>query len=196
MNKSEFMAALRENLKGVPEDDINKSLDFYAEMIDDRVEDGMSEEEAVEALGSMEEIINQILSEISLPKLVKEKVRPKHTLKAWEVVLIVLGAPFWVPLLMSVCIMALSIYLSVWAVILSLYAVDLSVVISGIALVSMAIVALVQGRFAVFGMMFGCGLILVGLSILLFFGFNLVTKGILWLSKKILTGIKGLFIKK
>ncbi len=196
MSKSEFLATLRENLKGVPEEDINKSLDFYAEMIDDRVEDGMSEEEAIEALGSMEEIINQILSEVSLPKLVKEKVRPKQGLRAWEVVLIVLGAPIWVPLLMSVCITALSIYLSVWAVILSLYAVDLSVVISGIALVAMAIVALVQGNFAVFGMMFGCGLILVGLSILLFFGFNLVTKGILWLSKKILIGIKGLFIKK
>lgn len=196
MNKSDFLAALREKLNGVPEEDINKSLDFYGEMIDDRVEDGMSEEEAVEALGSMEEIINQILSEVSLPKLVKEKVKPKQALKAWEVVLLVLGAPIWVPLLMSVCITALSIYLSVWAVILSLYAVDLSIVISGIALVSMAIVALVQGRFAVFGMMFGCGLILLGLSVLLFFGFNLVTKGILWLSKKILIGIKGLFIKK
>ncbi len=196
MSKSEFLAALREKLNGVPEDDINKSLDFYAEMIDDRVEDGMSEEEAVEALGSMEEIIDQILSEVSLPKLVKEKVKPKQALKAWEVVLLVLGAPIWVPLLMSVCIMALSIYLSVWAVILSLYAVDLSVALSGIALVAVAVAALVHGRFIVFGMMFGCGFIFIGLSILLFFVFNLVTKGILWLSKKILIGIKGLFIKK
>lgn len=196
MNKSEFLAALRENLNGVPEDDINKSLDFYMEMIDDRVEDGMSEEEAVEALGSMEEIIAQILSEVSLPKLVKEKVRPKQALKAWEVVLLVLGAPIWAPIVLSLCSVVLSCYLVVWIMIISLYAMDLSVVISSIALVSMAIVALVQGRFAVFGMMFGCGLILVGLSILLFFGFNLVTKGILWLSKKILIGIKGLFIKK
>jgi len=196
MNKSEFMAALRENLKGVPEDDINKSLDFYAEMIDDRVEDGMSEEEAVEALGSMEEIINQILSEISLPKLVKEKVRPKQTLKAWEVVLIVLGAPVWVPIVLALCSVVLSCYLVVWVMIISLYALDLSVAFSGLALVATAFAALVQGQFAVFGMMFGCGIMAVGLSILLFFGFNLVTKGILWLSKKILIGIKGLFIKK
>lgn len=196
MNKSEFLAALREKLNGVPEEDINKSLDFYEEMIDDRVEDGMSEEEAVQALGSMEEIINQILLEVSLPKLVKEKVRPKQALKAWEVVLLVLGAPVWVPIVLALCSVVLSCYLVVWVMIISLYALDLSVVLSGIALVVMAFTALVQGNFAVFGMMFGCGLMAVGLSILLFFGFNLVTKGILWLSKKILIGIKGLFIKK
>lgn len=196
MNKSDFLTALREKLNGVPEEDINKSLDFYEEMIDDRVEDGMSEEEAVEALGSMEEIINQILSEVSLPKLVKEKVRPKQTLKAWEVVLLVLGAPVWVPIVLALCSVVLSCYLVVWVMIISLYALDLSVAFSGLAMVVTAFVALVQGQFAVFGMMFGCGLMAVGLSILLFFGFNLVTKGILWLSKKILIGIKGLFIKK
>lgn len=196
MNKSEFLAALREKLNGVPEEDINKSLDFYEEMIDDRVEDGMSEEEAVEALGSMEEIINQILSEVSLPKLVKEKVKPKQSLKAWEIVLIILGAPIWVPLVFSICSVVLSAYLTVWVMIISLYALDLSVALSGLALATMAFVSLVQGNFAVFGMMFGCGLMAVGFSILLFFGFNLVTKGILWLSKKVLIGIKGLFIKK
>ncbi len=196
MNKSEFLAALREKLNGVPEEDINKSLDFYGEMIDDRVEDGMSEEEAVEALGSMEEIINQILSEVSLPKLVKEKVKPKQALKVWEVVLLVLGAPIWVPIVLSLCSVVLSAYLAVWMMIISLYVLDLSVALSGLALIGLAFGALIQSNLAVFGMMFGCGLILMGLSILLFFGFNLVTKGILWLSKKILIGIKGLFIKK
>ena len=176
MNKSDFLTALREKLNGVPEEDINKSLDFYGEMIDDRVEDGMSEEEAVEALGSMEEIINQILSEVSLPKLVKEKVRPKQTLKAWEVVLLVLGAPVWVPIVLALCSVVLSCYLVVWVMIISLYVLDLSVAFSGLAMVATAFAALVQGQFAVFGMMFGCGLMAVGLSILLFFGFNMVTK--------------------
>jgi len=154
MNKSEFLAALREKLNGVPEEDINKSLDFYGEMIDDRVEDGMSEEEAVEVLGSMEEIINQILSEVSLPKLVKEKVKPKQALKAWEVVLIVLGAPIWVPIVLSLCVVALSCYLSVWMMIISLYVMDFSLAVSGLAMVVLAFAALVQGNFAVFGLMF------------------------------------------
>ena len=35
MNKIEFLTVLRERLQGLPEEDINKSIDFYCEMIDD-----------------------------------------------------------------------------------------------------------------------------------------------------------------
>ena len=119
MNKIEFLTVLRERLQGLPEEDINKSIDFYCEMIDDRVEDGMSEAEAVDALGNIEEIISQILSEVSLPKLVKEKVKPKRALKAWEIVLLILGAPLWIPLVAAVLITVLSIYLSIWSIIIS-----------------------------------------------------------------------------
>lgn len=196
MNKNEFVTALRERLQGLTEEDINKSMDFYCEMIDDRVEDGMSEAEAVAALGSIEEIISQILSEVSLPKLVKEKVKPKRALKAWEIVLLVLGAPLWIPLVAAIIITVFSIYLSVWSVIISLYAVDLSVAISGLVCIGVAVALLINGQFVPCGVVFGTGLVCVGLSILLFFAFNLVTKGILWVSKKALIGIKGLFVGK
>lgn len=196
MNKNEFLAALRERLNGLPEEDINKSIDFYCEMIDDRVEDGMSEAEAVEDLGSVEDIISQILSEVSLPKLVKEKVKPKRALKAWEIVLLVLGAPLWIPLLATVILTVLAIYLSVWSVIISLYAVDLSIAVSGLACIGVAVALLFDGQFVPAGVVFGTGLVCMGLAILLLFAFNLVTKGILWVSKKALLGIKGLFIGK
>ena len=112
MNKAEFLAALRERLSGLPEEDFNKSIDYYTEMIDDRVEDGMSEEEAVACLGSMDEIITQILSEVSLPKLVKEKVKPKRALAVWEIILIIISAPIWFPIVFSVVTTILSAYLS------------------------------------------------------------------------------------
>lgn len=196
MNKIEFLTVLRERLQGLPEEDINKSIDFYCEMIDDRVEDGMSEAEAVGALGNIEEIISQILSEVSLPKLVKEKVKPKRALKAWEIVLLVLGAPLWIPLLAAVILTVLAIYLSVWSVIISLYAVDLSIAVSGLACIGVAVALLFDGQFVPAGVVFGTGLVCMGLAILLLFAFNLVTKGILWVSKKVLLGIKGLFIGK
>lgn len=196
MNKNEFLATLRERLNGLPEEDIIKSLDFYGEMLDDRIEDGMSEEEAVSDLGNIEEIISQILSAVSLPKLVKEKVKPKRALKAWEIVLLVLGAPLWIPLLVAVILVALAIYLSIWSVIISLYAVDLAVAICGLAFVGVAVALLFDGQFVPGGVVFGAGLVCMGLSILLLFAFNLVTKGILWVSKKVLIGIKGLFIGK
>ena len=196
MNKAEFLAALRERLSGLPEEDFNKSIDYYTEMIDDRVEDGMSEEEAVACLGSMDEIITQILSEVSLPKLVKEKVKPKRALAVWEIILIIISAPIWFPIVLSVVTTILSAYLSIWMMVLSLYLLDLSIAISGIAFIGLAIAELLKGAFAVFGALLGFGLVALGVSILLFFTFNLITKGIIYVSKKVLLGIKSLFIRK
>ena len=62
------------SLKGRSEADINKSVDFYEEMIEDRIEDGIPEEEAVSALGSIDEIKGKILEEIPIAKIVKEKI--------------------------------------------------------------------------------------------------------------------------
>lgn len=196
MNKAEFLAALRERLSGLPEEDFNRSVDYYTEMIDDRVEDGMSEEEAVACLGSMDEIITQILSEVSLPKLVKEKVKPKRALAVWEIILIIISAPIWFPIVLSVVTTILSAYLSIWMMVLSLYLLDLSIAISGIAFIGLAIAELLKGAFAVFGALLGFGLVALGVSILLFFTFNLITKGIIYISKKVLLGIKSLFIRK
>lgn len=196
MNKAEFLAALREKLSGLPEEDFNRSVDYYTEMIDDRMEDGMSEEEAVACLGSMDEIITQILSEVSLPKLVKEKVKPKRALAVWEIILIIISVPIWFPIVFSAVATILSAYLSIWMMVLSLYLLDLSIAISGIVFIGLAIAELFKGAFAVFGALLGFGLVALGVSILLFFTFNLITKGIIYVSKKVLLGIKSLFIRK
>ena len=56
MNKTEFLDALRHALGKLPSYEVEQSIAFYAEMIDDRIEDGMSEQEAVAALGSVHAI--------------------------------------------------------------------------------------------------------------------------------------------
>ena len=126
MNKQQFLAAIGEQIRSLPQTDVEKSLDYYREMIDDRMEDGLSEEEAVAALGSPEEIAAQILMETPLPKLVKAKLKPSRALRAWEIVLLVLGSPVWLPLLLAAGIIVLAVYIVLWAVIVVLYAADLS----------------------------------------------------------------------
>ena len=49
MNKAEFLDALCAHLSGLPQRDIDASQEYYSEIIDDRMEDGLSEEAAVEA---------------------------------------------------------------------------------------------------------------------------------------------------
>ena len=192
MNKAEFTQQLTNSLAGLSQYDISRSVDYYTEMIDDRVEDGMTEEDAVAALGSIDEIRSKILEEVPITKIVKEKMTPKRSFGAGEIVLLVLGAPLWIPLLLAGIVVILAIYISFWSIIFSLYVADLSVFISGLAGLIMAVIKPGGPLGALFYA--GCGIALIGAAILLFFGFNQVTKGLLFISKMIILGIKKMFV--
>ena len=47
MNKAQFLCELEKLLYGLPQEDIKQSLDYYSEIIDDRIEDGLSEYDAI-----------------------------------------------------------------------------------------------------------------------------------------------------
>ncbi len=196
MNKREFLERLEKGLTGLPEDDLRERLDFYSEMIDDRIEEGLLEEEAVKEIGSPEEIAWQIIADYPLGKLVKKKMKPKRKLGAWEVVLLVLGSPIWLSLLIAALAIILSLYVSLWSIIVSLWAVFASFVGTFVGGVASGIVFIVVGNALTGFAMIGAGLLLAGLSIFSFFGCRAATKGIILLTKKIAIGIKNLIIGK
>lgn len=196
MNKQQFLEAIRNRIKGLPQSDIDKSLDYYSEMIDDRVEDGMTEEEAVAALGTVDEIVTQILKDIPLPKIVKEKVSPKRSLSALEILLLVLGFPLWFPLLIAFASIILSVYIVLWSVVISLYATVFAVLVSGLACIAAGILFFITAKPVPAIAIMGMGFLCLGLGILLLFLFNLITVGVVKLSKLIILGIKSLFVGK
>ena len=91
MTKHEFLLSLQDRLSGLPQDDVEERLTFYCEMIEDRMEEGLSEEEAVSAIGSVDEIAAQIVADIALAGNAKEKTKPH---RAWEIVFLALGFCF------------------------------------------------------------------------------------------------------
>ena len=70
MKKQEFLDALQAGLTG--SGDAEEVLDFYREMIEDRMEDGMEEEAAVEQLGSVEDILARCVQGLTVPKAAPE----------------------------------------------------------------------------------------------------------------------------
>ncbi len=196
MLKQEFLAQLRTGLSGLPQDDIEERLDFYSEMIDDRMEEGLSEEEAVSEIGPVDEVIAQIVAETPLARIVKERLRPKRKIKAWEIVLLVLGSPVWVPLLIAACAVVLSVYIVVWAVIVCLWAADLTLAVSAVGGVIYGAVLIFRGSFLPGIAMIGAGLACAGLAVFWFFGCMKATRGLLLLTKKIVLGIKNRFVGK
>ena len=196
MNKQEFLSRLRQELSGLPQDDVEERLAFYTEMIDDLVEDGLSEEEAVAEIGPVEQLAPQIVADIPLPRLVKERIKPNRPYRAWEIVLLVLGFPLWFPLLLAAFAVVLSVYLTVWAVILSLWAVELSCVIGALGSAASGVLSIFRGEGAQGLLRISAALVLAGLSIFLFFGCVAATKGTLVLTKKIVLGVKSRLIRK
>ena len=198
MCKQAFLDALREHLAGLPQEDIEERLAFYAEMIDDRVEEGITEEEAVAAIGSVEEIFAQIIEEIPFTKLVKERIRREKRLSAWEIVLLAVGSPIWLALLIAAFAVVLSLYVVLWAVIISFWSVFVALAASALGCLAGGIVLACSGYIPIpSGLLcIAAALVCAGLSIFAFYGCKAATKGGGWLTKKLALFIKTCFIRK
>lgn len=196
MSKQEFLQRLGSALRGLPQEDVQERMTFYSEMIDDRIEDGLTEEEAVAEIGAVEEISAQIVAETPFPKLVKEKLRKKQSLRAWEFILLILGSPIWLSLLIAAFAIVLSLYVVVWSVIISLWAVEVSFIVSAFAAVIAGISFAFRGEGFVSITLISCGIVLAGLSVFLFFGCREASRGILVLTRKTASGFKSMFIRR
>ena len=193
MNKERFLIELASALAGLPEDDVEKSLEYYSEMIDDRIEDGLSEEEAVADLGPIEEIRAQIIKDTPLPKLIKERVKSKRSLNGLEITLLIVGFPIWFPLLAAAASVVFSLYVTLWSLIIVLFAVEISFAACAFAGIVAAPLFFSLGNIPSALFLLGCGLFLAGLSVLWVFVCKWGVKFLIWLTRVF---IKSLFIRK
>jgi uncharacterized membrane protein len=196
MYKQEFLAQLRNALSGLPKDDIEERIEFYSEMIEDRIEEGLSEEEAIAAVGTVEEIAGQVIADTPFVKIAKERMRPKRRLGALEIVLLILGSPIWISLGVAAIAVIFSLYVSLWSVIISLWSVFVSLAACAFGGVVSCVIFAIGGHGAVGLAMLAAGMVCGGLSIFMFLGCKAATKGIVILTKKIAIWIKNCFMRK
>lgn len=124
MVRKKFDKKLRKSLKGLSRQERQEVIDYYNEMIDDSIESGKTEEQAIEELGSPEDLAKKILSEnypvepISADKGGGKK--KKSGLKPLWIMLIIIGSPLWlciavvafgVALVLLVCALVLAVSL-------------------------------------------------------------------------------------
>ena len=75
MTKQEFLLQLNRALAGLPQEEIEERLTFYSEMIDDRMEEGVNEEDAVSMVGDVDKIVEEIISLTPISKIAKERIK-------------------------------------------------------------------------------------------------------------------------
>ena len=187
MNKMQFLQSVREQTAGMPLTEINRLLEYYSEMIDEAMEEGMSEEEATAHLGTWEDICAQIeefrTSEPQPAEPIKaepakepkkpipeKKPKKRISLPMWAVVLLILTSPVWGAIVLALGIAAFAVIVSLvvigGALVVSLFAVVLSLAVVGVVGIPAAFVLLVTSSLAPFLLTLGGGLVCAGLAIL------------------------------
>jgi|BioPla2DNA2_1021312.scaffolds.fasta_scaffold14179_4 uncharacterized membrane protein len=190
MTKEKFLEELQVKLKGLPKEDIDDRVSFYSEMIDDRIEDGLSEEEAIREIGTSDEIASKVIESTSLTKIVKEKVRLKRKLEAWEIVLIILGFPLWFPLLIMALTFIFVFIVLLWSGVIVAWSLEGSIIATSINFLINSIYNLFSGVFISSLGMLGTSLLLVGAAIFLFYACVKITELTAKVTKKIVLSIK------
>ena len=196
MTKLKFLMSLHGRLSELPEDEVEERLNFYSEMIEDRIEEGLSEEEAVAEMGSVDEVAEQIIAEIPLSKIVKKKMKPKRRLTPAEITLLALGSPLWLSLLIVAFSLIISLFAALWSVIIAFWAVFASLIVCAFSACALGIGLAVFDTAATGIALTGTGLVCAGIGIFSFYGCRASTKGAAWLTRKIVIGIKKCFVKK
>ena len=171
MNKREFLEALAAQLASLTEEDQEQSLAFYAEMIDDCAESGASEEEVIALLDPVEVITGEILQNIPARK------RSPRRLRGWEIALLILGAPVWLPLLLAAAVVAVALLIVLWSLIAAMWATAAGFVVSAPVSIIAAGVALFRWNLLRSTMCVGTGLVMAGFAILLLFATWRATRG-------------------
>lgn len=197
MDKYEFLTTLRAKLWSIPHSDAERTVDYYAEMIDDRMEEGLSEEAAVADVGDLDEIVRNILAETpQTPVVAAAPAQKQRKLEPWMIVLLVLGAPLWIPLVAGVGSSVLGAYVSLWSVVIALYATAFALAVAAVGLLVAAFSLLWIRRFGKGAVLVGGALVCAGCAILIFLLSNLAAKGLVALTKLIWNGITGIFQRK
>lgn len=168
MTRNEFITSLSARLHSIPEAEKNKALDWYSELICDRMEE-MPEADAVSGIGSVDEIADEILSQYRQNTTAvhsSDSTEPQSRRspdKGVNTALVIFAAvvlsPIWLPLLITGLSLALVAVLLVWC----------AVVTVGVMLVSAAAVGavgLVYGFWALFVINPAYGLLVLGTALI------------------------------
>ncbi|WP_265459030.1 DUF1700 domain-containing protein [Enterococcus sp. HY326] len=111
MNRVNFIKALAEELAyQVRPSELHQIIQYYDEIIEDLMEEGFSEEQAVAKLGSPRKLALEATGEKEIEVNLPMKFSPL------VIILLIIGFPLWGSLLFAALMLVLSFYIVLWCV--------------------------------------------------------------------------------
>lgn len=182
MTKNEFKKLLNQRIQVLEAQERERILNFYEETIDDSIEDGCSEEEAVSKLGDLEMIVNDIFAEnhIVKPQTSIQRESPIKKNRMYVLLFLIITSPLWLALGTAGLTLLLCAYILVGCGYLMLTLI--TIVPVGVVIASLIVLPFHIFRNIPYSMLvFGIALISTGLS------FNIlpnIKAWWLWLTQK------------
>ena len=174
MNRDEFLKRLDSGLSTLSQDDKAGIIDYYREIIEDKIEAGLCEAGAVESVGTVEEIVKQAIldsEETEDNKKAKEETEEKAKVskldKRWLITLIA-GAPLWITLLLTAVTVILAAYVCAWVGVASVVITEASLALSAPYGVIAALIVIFTGDVALGFLALGSTLCVAGIAIVAF----------------------------
>lgn len=195
MTKQLFLNELSAALHALPRDERYRTLSYYDELIDDRMEDGQSEEEAVASLGDPAEVAKEILGEEEAP------VSTGTGRKVWLILLLVLGFPLWGSLVLAAVLLLLCVYLCLFVPAFVLGVLSLSflagAVVGVVGVPFLAFdVGLLSGGVGAGLFQLGASVTMLGLAVLCALGFYFTGKATVKAGKVLWRWLRKSFVRK
>lgn len=169
MTRDEFLNRLGELLACLPADQVKETQEFYAEAIADRMEDGMTEAEAVAAV----------------PRAIARTKR-KSTALLWA--LAIVGSPVWIPLLLAFVAVAAAVYICIWVLALCVWIVAAAFGGAGLVGLLFAVDGIIIGHVPYVLASMGMGFASIGVALL--------TGAGAWTASKQIARLSALWAKK
>lgn len=157
MTQEKFLRELSRRASQFPPDECKRMVEYYRELIADKLEAGGIEEEIIAAFGPIDEIVHQALPGGSENRPASAPQSQSFVGSRAYAILLLCTSPVW----LAVGVALLAVYVSVWAVLSSLFVSGGAMVLAGavyvapsalllrtnvpVAIVQMAVCALTAG---------------------------------------------------
>ena len=145
MTEKEYLKELKRNLSALKRSDRNSLIEFYKEMIEDKIENGKTEREAADV------VAKRTLAEYGIDE---EELSKQKKISGTTLALVIIGSPLWIPLAIAALAVVLAVAISILAVIISIASACIGVTLSSPFFLVMGIITAFSDA--------GTGLIAIG----------------------------------
>ena len=162
MDKGYFLYQLRSKLSnnnGLTEDEIEKTVAYYSEIIEDLKENGMSESDAINSLGPIDEIIKNTLKD-------QDTKQKDNTVRNIVLAVVILLCPLWIPLIGAVISAMLGVIATVLGIVIGSVALVALCFIAAAALTVIAFVLLPKFGTAVTLLLLGTAILMISFGLI------------------------------